>query len=643
MDIFLLLRFFDWILFSLYGQLIWVGDMFLTNIAKIFGNIIDLIVNNEVVTTVYNNMVKIQWLLLPLGLVALGYMCWIYINEKEVGHHIKRIVITMSLVCMIPTFIGWGKEFVSFTPQLASDILGSNGNTMGLANALFSVNPDFEKCVESNPSGKNKAEPPGVPGDVWDMSASGEERFLVGNWFIHFDIMGKNINIFLDGKERQDVIDFFKDEGYDSRADPSIKTMLGEDELDSLSPTGYVVENRYMHTACTTANDKRIVTMHYKWQLPNFIMGILLSLLIFLAAIMAFAKICDAVIEFMIGTVLLPLTVSANMYEGMSNIWWNTFKSWCRSAITPFLTIVSIVLVIVIGSVMINNMASVINNVFSSQISFIKYILIMMAQIGVAFCMYQLIIAGPDIFNKAFGVDTGARSSAAAMAIGAGFGSAVGAAAGWAGGKAKNGINNLRDRAGKPIADNKFDAPYDTSMPEDDITQGGSVANGSTPEGAMSENDITQGASGEAGMEMGADQFMSESDITSGGMDNDAYMPMDAEVAMSENDITKQDEQLTPTGGGNRNEAYDDFMNDKVKPDAVIKATNKAKKNWDKMSTKEKSKYLTQDQINNGDTSWDNLDDHTKKKLSSITYGGSWSGVMRHDKHKKSNLDIANE
>lgn len=47
---------------------------------------------------------------------------------------------------------------------------------------------------------------------------------------------------------------------------------------------------------------------------------------------------------------------------------------------------------------------------------------------------------------------------------------------------------------------------------------------------------------------------------------------------MSENDITEQDGQPTPTGGGNRNEAYDDFMNDKVKPDAVIKATNKARK-----------------------------------------------------------------
>ena len=47
---------------------------------------------------------------------------------------------------------------------------------------------------------------------------------------------------------------------------------------------------------------------------------------------------------------------------------------------------------------------------------------------------------------------------------------------------------------------------------------------------------------------------------------------------MSENDITEQDGQPTPTGGGNRNEAYDDFMKDKVKPDAVIKATNKARK-----------------------------------------------------------------
>lgn len=52
------------------------------------------------------------------------------------------------------------------------------------------------------------------------------------------------------------------------------------------------------------------------------------------------------------------------------------------------------------------------------------------------------------------------------------------------------------------------------------------------------------------------------------------------------------------------------------------------------MSTKEKSKYLTQDQINNGDTSWNNLDDHTKKKLSAITYGGSWSGVINHNKTK---------
>lgn len=124
-------------------------------------------------------------------------ICWIYINEKEVGHHIKRIVITMSLVCMIPTFIGWGKEFVSFTPQLASDILGSNGNTMGLANNMFVENPNWSKCTEESDGliyadkYDELGQPWGSRGKGFDHSRSDEGKWAVG---VHvFTIFSKDL------------------------------------------------------------------------------------------------------------------------------------------------------------------------------------------------------------------------------------------------------------------------------------------------------------------------------------------------------------------------------------------------------------------------------------------------------------------
>ena len=295
----------QWMLYQLYGNITYYGDVFISKIGDIATQFINFMVNNPIMNTIKDSLNKIQGPMMILLIAAMGYMMLMWWREETVGKAVKRIFVTMCFMALTPFLIEQGQNFVANAGTLAADVISGNSEegkdnskTMGLATALVTVNDDFVKCANTNPqvySGGGG----GPEARVYDQTV--EPKFIIGEWFMDLpDPMDWY-------KSKAAVKESFSGNAFLDSVDN--KQIIAPEELATVNPTGSLVQTRYTYTACTTTNEGKVGTpFHFKWQLPNFLVGLAFSLVVFFAGIMVAFKVLDGIGEFAFSILWLPIT-----------------------------------------------------------------------------------------------------------------------------------------------------------------------------------------------------------------------------------------------------------------------------------------------------------------------------------------------
>ena len=424
MDIMIyIMRNLEWFMFQIYGNLTWYGDLLLANIGKIAEKLVGALVYNPFVDTIMTNLTTIIWLVVPIFIILLGYQLILFNKGENNGDVIKRIFKFAIYMALLPTFVGTGRWLISNSSTISNGLLGQQSNqVMGLATALITVNPDFINCTNDPASKTAKGEKKEDPG-VYDQTASRAENtgtYIIGEYFIdtpNFDWW----NSYQTSAEK--ITGGFRDE-------PTTTTIQSEEEIQTQLPTHSSVENRYKYTACTTKQGGKVNTLfHFKWNLPNFLVGIAFSILVLFSAIMALMKIFDSILEFLISILTLFFFAPWQLWEPGEEYWRKAIRAFWESATGTFQQIFITSLLCWALLIIIPLVPTWVEEIFSTNI-LMKGVAATFFYIAIMLTFFQMILRGPDVLTKITGYDTGVSSSGAAMAVSGGLGYAAGKAGG---------------------------------------------------------------------------------------------------------------------------------------------------------------------------------------------------------------------
>lgn len=637
----------QWMLYQIYGNITYYGDVFISKIGDIATQFINFMVNNPIMNTIKDSLDKIQGPMMILLIVAMGYMMLLWWREETVGKAVKRIFVTMCFMALTPFLIQQGQDFVANAGTLAADVIsgsseegGPNSSTMGLATALVTVNDDFVKCANSNPQ---------VHGD--DSSGSGPEKrvydqtvepkFIIGEWFMDLPDPADWY------RAKQSVVDGFGTTTYLDGVDST--QIVTPEELATVNPTGKIVQNRYTYTACTTTNDGKVGTpFNFKWQLPNFLVGLVFSFIVFFAGIMAAFKVLDGIGEFAFSILWLPITVTTNLYDGMSDVWRNNVRAVVDSALGVFIQILVTGTICALLAKAIAEVPGWNEAVFGGQSALIKGATLIMMYVAIMLFFVQMIINGPDAIKAIFGYDTGAKSSAGAMMIGG----ALGAAGGWAAGKLKDKVSSKMGDPTEHINSgfggaDLSDEADNIKMEEDIMNKDNVNINENSNDNIMNndngnmvnnmEEDIMDsaiGASTGAGVGEIIDESMEGSPIQQQDLlDNETQTAQANANQVKANAKQEQDSILSYEG---QQAEKDKFKAGNISAKDKAKFAKKAEKKWNRMNETQKAKYLSGSQMANG-TSWRDLNDNQRAELSATLYSNSYKSML--GRNNKSKLD----
>lgn len=463
-------RWFNWILYLTYGNLVFYCDLFLSYIGSFAGLFLQWIFNNPLVDTVNTNINNLVWILVPLA-IAGGAFYYLLSMHLEDGYKIfKGCWYFLVAICLINPLVNVGQqmtnELVDIAPKLTQKEGQQASNGMiGLTNTLFSVNPDFESCKTTYQSSGLKSDPD--YGKIYDSTLATNE----GAWVVGTTVMQDQL-----GPIKMDWTFATVDsvvaalDGY--ALEPDGNKIIGDSE--KINPGGSVVYNRYMHTGC--ADDKvtwagliyNNSNFHFKWELQSYFFGLALALILLIGCVMVGVKVLDLGIEFVMATIMLPITAINNIIAGgWSEMFSNNVKAVFKTSLAIFLQIFAISFVAIlykegygwisgVSTVVGSNGAGLSDPVaailepagYGWTVPFLRVVFI--AIFTVVFFFF--VLNGSDKIVEIFGIDTGINSSgAAAYATGmitSKFASAGGKMLGGAGKLAKKGAGKLTEKAG---------------------------------------------------------------------------------------------------------------------------------------------------------------------------------------------------
>ena len=465
-------RWANWFLYCTYGNIVFYCDLFLSYIGSFASLFLQWIFNNPLVDTVNTNINNLVWILVPLA-IAGGAFYYLLSMHLEDGYKIfKGCWYFLVAILLINPLVDVGQkmtnELVDIAPKLTQkDGQQPSNGMIGLTNTLFSVNPEFESCktTYANSGLKSHTNYQKIYDSTLEVNKG---RWVVGATAWQDHIGPAKIDLTMASVES--VVAALN--GYP--LEPDGNKIIGDDE--KLDPSGSVVHNRYMHTACAddkvTWEDKGIIynnsNFHFKWELQSYFFGLALALILLIGCVMVGVKVLDLGIEFVMATIMLPITAINNIIAGgWSEMFSNNVKAVFKTALAIFLQIFAISFVALLykeGYAWISGTSSVVGNGgvglsdpvsavltpagFGWAVPFLRVVFI--AIFTVVFFFFTL--NGSDKLVEIFGIDTGVNSSgAAAFATGmitSKLASAGGKMLGGAGKLAKKGAGKLTENAG---------------------------------------------------------------------------------------------------------------------------------------------------------------------------------------------------
>lgn len=465
-------RWFNWILYLTYGNIVFYCDLFLSYIGSFAGLFLQWIFNNPLVDTVNTNINNLVWILVPLAITG-GAFYYLLSMHLEDGYKIfKGCWYFLVAILLINPLVDVGQkmtnELVDIAPKLTQNEGQQASNGMiGLTNTLFSVNPEFESCKTTYASNGLKSDTKYQK--IYDSTL----EINKGRWVVGVTVMQDQL-----GPIKMDWTFATTDsvvaalDGY--ALEPDGNKIIGDSE--KINPGGSVVYNRYMHTGC--ADDKvkwkdtdliyNNSNFHFKWELQSYFFGLALALILLIGCVMVGVKVLDLGIEFVMATIMLPITAISNIIAGgWSEMFSNNVKAVFKTALAIFLQIFAISFVAILykeGYGWISGANSVVGNGgaglsdpvaavlepagYGWTVPFLRVVFI--AIFTVVFFFF--VLNGSDKLVEIFGIDTGINSSgAAAFATGmitSKLASAGGKMLGSAGKLAKKGFGKAAEKAG---------------------------------------------------------------------------------------------------------------------------------------------------------------------------------------------------
>lgn len=485
-------RWLNWILYTLYGNIVFYCDLFLSYIGSFAALFLQWIFNNPLVDTVNTNINNFVWILVPLA-IAGGAFYYLLSMHLEDGYKIfKGCWYFLVAILLINPLVNVGQkmtnELVDIAPKLTQkDGQQASNGMIGLTNTLFSVNPEFESCKTTYASSGLKSDPD------WNKIYDSTLDENKGAWVVGATVMQKQL-----GPIKMDWTLATVDsvvaalDGYP--LEPDGNKIIGADE--KIDPSGSVIHNRYMHTACadnkvTYQNNGLIYegsNFHFKWELQGYFFGLALAFILLIGCIMVGVKVLDLGIEFVMAAIMLPITAISNIIAGgWSEMFSNNVKAVFKTALAIFLQIFAVSFVAILykeGYGWISGTNSVVGNAgvglsdpvsavlipagYGWAVSYTRVVFI--AIFTVVFFFF--VLNGSDKLVEIFGIDTGINSSgAAAYATGmitSKLAIAGGKMLGGAGKLAKKGAGKLTENAGNGMENIKQGARNARANKEDE-------------------------------------------------------------------------------------------------------------------------------------------------------------------------------
>lgn len=486
-------RWIDWILYTLYGNIVFYCDLFLSYIGSFAALFLQWIFNNPLVDTVNTNINNLVWILVPLA-IAGGAFYYLLSMHLEDGYKIfKGCWYFLVAILLINPLVNVGQkmtnELVDIAPKLTQkDGQQPSNGLIGLTNTLFSVNPEFESCKTTYASSGLKSH------EEWDKIYDSTLEENKGRWVVGATVMQKQLGpIHLDWTLA--TVDSVVAALDSYPLEPDGNKIIGDDE--KLDPSGSVIHNRYMHTACadnkvTYNKDGSTIydgsNFHFKWVLQGYFFGLALALILLIGCVMVGVKVLDLGIEFVMAAIMLPITAINNIIAGgWSEMFSNNVKAVFKTALAIFLQIFAVSFVAILykeGYGWISGTNSVVGNGgvglsdpvsavltpagYGWAVPFTRVVFITIFTV----VFFFFTINGSDKLVEIFGIDTGINSSgAAAFATGmitSKLASAGGKMLGGAGKLAKKGAGKLTEKAGNGMENIKQGARNARANKEDE-------------------------------------------------------------------------------------------------------------------------------------------------------------------------------